>query len=40
MAKTSIIGPIWVSKIDRPVHPGRIGVSIYGSIQSDVGDPG
>ena len=28
MAKTSITDPIWVTKIDHPDHPGKIGVSI------------
>jgi len=28
MAKTSITDPIWVSEIDHPDQPGKIGVSI------------
>ena len=28
MAKTSITDPIWVTKIDHPDQPGKIGVSI------------
>ena len=28
MARTSITDPIWVTKIDHPNHPGKIGVSI------------
>ena len=28
MAKTSATDPIWVTKIEHPDHPGKIGVSI------------